>query len=238
MTCIYRPWILDSRVHPVKEALPGATGYSFPSGHTTNATDLFGGLALRYNLSKLFKILLIAGIFLVGFSRVYLGVHSVIDVTAAIILTLIVLLVFSKIYDMLEEKPNLDIIISSVIILLSILVFVYTLTKSYPLDYNSAGKLIMDPAQVTLDTFKYVGLAIGVFLSWPIERRYINFLSEGTYKRKILRFICGLIPLIIIKKGTIQLVGKNPYGEFLEYLLMMIFIMIIYPKIIKSLQNQ
>ena len=31
---IPRPWILDPEFKAVESALPGATGYSFPSGHT------------------------------------------------------------------------------------------------------------------------------------------------------------------------------------------------------------
>ena len=55
VACVYRPWILDSRVYPVNEAIPGATGYSFPSGHTTTATTMFAGLVLRGKFSKTFK---------------------------------------------------------------------------------------------------------------------------------------------------------------------------------------
>ena len=50
--CINRPWILDSRVQPVKDALPSAQGYSFTSGHTTNGTVIFAGTALRKKLPK------------------------------------------------------------------------------------------------------------------------------------------------------------------------------------------
>lgn len=139
---------------------------------------------------------------------------------------------------MLDEKPNLNIIISSVAIIIGILILIYTMTKSYPLDYNSAGKLIVDPAIMTIDTYKYVGLGVGVFLSWPIERRYIKFSTEGTLKRKILRFICGLIPLIIIKKCLSPLLGDDPLGGFLQFFVVMIFIMLIYPIIIKLFQKR
>lgn len=49
---IYRPWILDSRVKPVEEALKTATGYSFPSGHCANAASFFGGLFIRGNYKR------------------------------------------------------------------------------------------------------------------------------------------------------------------------------------------
>ena len=41
-----RPWKLDSSFKAVESALPEATGYSFPSGHTQSITALFGTLAL------------------------------------------------------------------------------------------------------------------------------------------------------------------------------------------------
>lgn len=134
VACVYRPWILDSRVHPVKEAIPGATGYSFPSGHTTTATTMFAGLVLRGKFSKPLNIALITCLILVGFSRNYVCVHSVLDVIFGFIFTFIVLLIISKLFDKLEEKPNLDIIISCVGIVISILIVIYALTKSYPMD--------------------------------------------------------------------------------------------------------
>ena len=38
---IPRPWILDPSFSPVESAVPAATGYSFPSGHTQGGTCLF-----------------------------------------------------------------------------------------------------------------------------------------------------------------------------------------------------
>ena len=40
--CVYRPWIRDSRIVPAGKAIVTATGYSFPSGHTTTAAPLAG----------------------------------------------------------------------------------------------------------------------------------------------------------------------------------------------------
>ena len=50
--CVYRPWIRDTRILPYGDSKTAATGYSFPSGHTTRATAMFGGSAikiLKYN---------------------------------------------------------------------------------------------------------------------------------------------------------------------------------------------
>ena len=236
--CVYRPWILDSRIHPVKEAISGATGYSFPSGHTTTATTFFGGTVLRGKLTKPLSIVLIICLVLVGFSRNYLGVHSILDVIFGMIFTLIVLLIFSKLFDKLEERPNLDIIISIVGILISILIVLFAITKSYPLDYDAAGKLLVDPAKLTLDTFGNAGLAVGTFLSWPIERRLIKFSIDGTTETKIIRFIIGFICLQLIITVMLPILGDSAVGKFSGNFLISLFIILIYPTFIKFFQNR
>ena len=74
-----RPWVLDPGFHPVESAVPDATGYSFPSGHTQSCTSLFGTLGFFTRKLSL-RILCGCMIFLIGFSRMYLGCHTPQDV--------------------------------------------------------------------------------------------------------------------------------------------------------------
>ena len=193
---------------------------------------------LRGKLSKGLSIVLIICLLLVGFSRNYLGVHSVLDVIFAIIFTLIVLFIFSKLFDKLDNNPNLDIIISVVGIIISILVVIFAMVKSYPLDYDAAGKLIVDPIILTIDTFKYAGFAVGIFFSWPIERRFIKFTTDGTLETKVLRFICGFIGLQFIINVILPLIGETHLGGFLQYFILMVFAIIIYPIIFKFFESR
>ena len=50
--CIYRPWIRDARVVPYGNSMVSATGYSFPSGHSTWATSIFGHIGYWLNKNK------------------------------------------------------------------------------------------------------------------------------------------------------------------------------------------
>lgn len=56
-----------------------ATGYSFPSGHTQGAGSFYGAMAI-YIKKKVMYIIAIIMIILIGFSRLYLGVHYPKDV--------------------------------------------------------------------------------------------------------------------------------------------------------------
>ena len=73
-------------------------GFGYPSGHSINAAVFFGMCAimvLRYSTNKSLKIGLTAfaiiSIFLVGLSRIYLGVHTVTDVIGGYIAGIVVI---------------------------------------------------------------------------------------------------------------------------------------------------
>ena len=112
------------------------------------------------------------------------------------------------------------------------------MVKSYPLDYDAAGKLIVDPVILTIDTFKYAGFAVGIFFSWPIERRFIKFTTDGTLETKVLRFICGFIGLQFIINVILPLIGETHLGGFLQYFIIMVFVIIIYPIIFKFFESR
>jgi len=61
--------------------------YGFPSGHTMAATIFWGALALWYPVARArVRIVTVAGIVsLVGFSRLLLGVHFLVDIIAAVV---------------------------------------------------------------------------------------------------------------------------------------------------------
>ena len=76
---IPRPWVKDPNFTIVESARAEATGYSFPSGHTQNAFAVFGSPA-RFFKNTALRIIFIFLIALTAFSRMYVGVHTPLDV--------------------------------------------------------------------------------------------------------------------------------------------------------------
>ena len=84
--------LLFERDRP-EEGLVIATSFSFPSGHTANSTAFYGFLAFLIFIRlprKRQKIILLLSVsfflFLMGFSRIYLGVHFTSDVLGGYIM--------------------------------------------------------------------------------------------------------------------------------------------------------
>ena len=105
IACVYRPWILDSRIAPASGALGGATGYSFPSGHTVMSGTTFGSIAWRVRRKlPVVAVVLVVIVLLEAFLRMFLGVHTPQDVLAALAESLLVVLLGSFAYDRYEVR--------------------------------------------------------------------------------------------------------------------------------------
>ena len=87
---IPRPWVLDPNFTIVESAREAATGYSFPSGHTQCAAGLWGGIA-RSAKKRSVQIGGTVLVLLVALSRMYLGVHTPLDVLVSLGIALVVI---------------------------------------------------------------------------------------------------------------------------------------------------
>ena len=93
-----------SRTRPIDINLIEETGYSYPSGHSLTAMALYGFiiyLIYTSNLNKRSKLIYITFfsclIFVVGLSRIYLGVHFFTDVVGAFSFALSYLIIYISI---------------------------------------------------------------------------------------------------------------------------------------------
>lgn len=101
---------------PNVHQLISKTGYGFPSGHAMNGTAFIGLCAilfLQYSFKKTAKItiLLTASLFLllIGFSRIYLGVHNPSDVfagyAAGVCLCFLAMLIMNSL-DAIDQRDS------------------------------------------------------------------------------------------------------------------------------------
>ena len=89
---IPRPWVLDENFSILEEARAEAGGYSFPSGHTQSAVGTFGAIAASTRRKTVGIVCILLAV-LVGFSRMYVGVHTPADVLVGALLSVALIVI-------------------------------------------------------------------------------------------------------------------------------------------------
>jgi membrane-associated phospholipid phosphatase len=185
LACTYRPWVRSDAIHPTQGALKGATGYSFPSGHTQMASNTFGTIA-HYMKKAAITIVCAILIVLTALSRNILGVHTPQDVIVGLLIGISTIFIAEPIMRWGEEKEGNDLKLLVATIALCIVTTIIVLVKPYPTDYDASGSLLVDPVTMQADYFKTVGLLVGVMLGWFLERRYVNFTTPENRDIKVM----------------------------------------------------
>ncbi|MBQ0070669.1 MAG: phosphatase PAP2 family protein [Spirochaetales bacterium] len=198
-----------------------ATGFAFPSGHTTSASSLFGTLS-RFVGKTWGKVLLLLIPVLVGLSRLYLGAHWPLDVIVGLALGLFFAFYgydwFSKLYDN-EEK------FYSFMKKASCILGVTSLFSIVLLQFFHASEFIWK------DFMEGSAMALGVTLSFPLERKHVHFTAPKTLKDKLLVFLVGTV-IGIGLWFVLRSIPVLPYlFKFLGYFFLIIFVGYLYPLI-------
>lgn len=229
--CVYRPWIRDSRVKPLESVMSGASGYSFPSGHATNAGSTYFPLAYKYKKHKALVIMSIVMVALTMFSRNFVGVHTLTDVVVGALIGIVSSFIIIKVEKYIKENPNKDIYLLIFATLIVIGILLYVSYKSYPIDYVD-GKILVDPEKMKRNSFTCPGLFYGTVVAWFLERRYLKLDISGTTYQKIMRCVIGTFLLIawqnIIVSGIGGLVNTHFFSFILQVFEPIIFV-VLYP---------
>jgi len=197
-----------------------ATGYSFPSGHTTGAASFYFSLAYTYK-KRAISILCALAIFFVAISRMYLGVHWPIDVFAGLALgiggTAFLYPIFEKLYDNKERLISVTLIVGLISTVLGV-VLVLTIESG------------MSDAVGYTDVMKLLSLLGGGYVGFSLAQKYLDYKTDGPRNKTITRFIIGLI-LIIAIQGSKAFLPDHMVVGFLRYFVTGFWITYLYPLI-------
>lgn len=224
---IPRPWVLDPEFEIVESAREAATGYSFPSGHTQNAFASFGSLA-AWTKRRTLRVLCIAAVILVAFSRMYLGVHTPLDVGVAFAMGLVLTLALLPLFRNIEEHPGRMYGLIAGMIVLCVVYLLYVELWPFP-----AGVDAENLASARENGYKLLGAASGMLLSFYLDRKYICFDVKAPLAGQILKCVLGLAIVLAIKSGLkaplAALLGGSGAADAARYFLIVLFAAGIWP---------
>lgn len=168
-----------------------ATGYSFPSGHTQGSAAFYSSIAI-YLKKRWLYILMAIIIILIGFSRLYLGVHYPKDVIVGGILGVLTSVVCYKLYNKFDNKLMLYGI--------TFIIFVPALLFARSPDF-----------------VKGLGSYLGFFLGMLVEKKYVNFTLDIPKSKKVLRVVVGVIILAALQYGLKAVFPSGLVFSFIRY---------------------
>ena len=233
---IPRPWIKDPNFTVVEGAKEAATGYSFPSGHTQSSVGLFGGIA-RANKYKPARITAIVLCVLVPVSRMYLGVHTFQDVIVSTVIGLALVFVGYPLFKKAEEKPLIMYILMGVFALIAVALLVFVTVCKFPSEVYLAEN-VHNLESALKNAYTLLGCAVGVFVVYFVESKYIKFSTKAVWWAQILKVVLGLGLVILVKEvlraPLDMLFNGHLIARAIRYFFVVIVAGIVWPLIFKN----
>lgn len=162
-----------------------AQGYSFPSGHSTNGACIYGYMPFRWK-HVAFKVCAFVLPFLIGLSRVMLGVHYPTDVIFGWLMGYGIMLIVVLIQRLVKRQW----IVNLIIFVISLAGIFYCRSEDY---------------------FSSLGVMAGLFLAIPFEDRFVKFENTRKPLQCVLRLVGGFAGF-----GLLDVLLKLPFpSDFL-----------------------
>jgi len=222
---ISRPWVQDPNFTIVEKARAEATGYSFPSGHTQSAAATLLAPALMTKKRGL-KIALWALYLLVPISRMYLGVHTPLDVGVSLVLGLALVFALRPLFR--EDAPRRMYALLCGMLALTLLYIAYVELWRFPADIEAENL-----AHGTKNAYTLFGAVAGMLLAYWLDQRYVHFSTEGSLPAQIVKCVLGLaltIGLRVALKSPLNaLLNGSPAASALRYFIMVVFAAGVWP---------
>lgn len=220
-----RPYWIDRQVI----AYSSEHSFGFPSGHAMNATSVWGLLAASLK-KKIAPMVAILAIFLIGISRIYLGVHFLSDVLAGWLLGSLLLLLYIRL-----EKPITAWVqrlsFSRFVIYISLIAIAMIALNAMIVQLNLNWQIppqwveisaVTDPSgeidPMSLDgTITNAAIFFGLSIGAMWTKRHGGFDTRGILIKKIARFVVGLTGVLLFWAGLDTLFPAG--ADFLGYTL-------------------
>jgi len=197
--------------------------FGLPSGHSQNAASVFGLLS-TFTRHKWLKGVVYFTILMVAFSRLFLGVHSLLDIVLGLTIGLLLLWAFlsleekvAKAFNALSVLPRVLVAfgISLALILLGALIISLSGDTSLPAAWVQNAHLAHPQEEIspfsldglTTSASALFGIIVGGI--WVTQKSGYNARS-GSLLKHVLRFAMGIVGVLIIWMGLGELF---PHGE-------------------------
>jgi membrane-associated phospholipid phosphatase len=206
---VQRPFLLDKDIVPIRPET--ATGYSFPSGHTQSMSSLSTAVAAAFRKKWLYIAAPLL-ILLMALSRMYLGVHTLLDVAVGAVVGTGWVFAANWIFTAAAKRKR------QVLLLLMLV----------PM---AVGMIFVQ----TNDYYKIAGTFTSFIIGYLLDIRYIRYDVKGRPLQRVLKFLIGMVVLMVLKTALKPLLGESLAADYSRYLLLGFWITVFAPMLFRVL---
>ena len=221
---IPRPWIVDKNFTILEQAREAASGYSFPSGHTQSAVGTFGALAYSTK-NKWVRWCCILIAVLVPFSRMYIGVHTPLDVFVSVAIALILIVILEP-FVLQRYHRGLPFLIG-LMVLIGCAFMAFVQLYPFPADIDSHNL-----ESGLKNAYTLCGSLAGLLVVYIVDEKWLKFPTKAPLWAQFVKVIVGLGLILAVKSGLKDplnaLLGEG-LGRSVRYCLIVISAGIIWP---------
>ena len=193
ITCrIPRPWVRDPDFTIVEAARAEATGYSFPSGHSTSSVGTFGVIATEGRRLWL-RLIAVALCFLIPLTRLYLGVHTPADVLVGSAISLLFIILLRPVVYHQDGKHMPKLL--ALMLALSAAFVAYIELFPFPADADPDNL-----ASAVKNSYTLLGALAGMLVVYRVDRQR-DFSTEAPFGAQVLKVLLGLALVLAVKEG-------------------------------------
>lgn len=224
---IPRPWVLDENFTIVESARAGATGYSFPSGHTQSIVSTLGAIHLTTQY-RVVRWLCVLGVILVPFSRMYLGVHTPLDVGVSFVVAIALVGGLYPVFSGEERFHAAAKWVLAALVLLSAAYTAYVLLSPFGADVDAENL-----AHGVKNAYTLLGCSLGFVVAYFYDEKVLHFDTRAPFWGQVGKAVLGLALLMAVRAGLKTPLNALFHGHdaanALRYFLMVVFAACIWP---------
>ena len=207
---IPRPWVIDPEFEIVESAREAATGYSFPSGHTQSAGTVFGMIAM-WMKKRWVTVTCIVIVLLVGFSRMYLGVHTPYDVGVSLATSLLTVVGVTALCERAKTGKQKAVLSAGMVGFVLVLVLYVMLAPK-----RAANVAEFDTHGVE-NAWKLLGSMVGLVIAWYMDERYTRFETKAPMLVQVIKLALGFALVMAIKGGLKPVLNSLLNGSYVAH---------------------
>lgn len=221
---IPRPWVLDENFTILEQAREAATGYSFPSGHTQTAVGTFGSIAYTTK-NRVIKYLCVAICILVPISRMYIGVHTLLDVAVASAIAVLLVYFLRPVAG--EKGGKLMPWLLSGMIVCAGAFWAFVEYFPFPADMDAHNY-----ASGLSSAYKFLGAIVAFAVVYIVDKKWLHFEVKAVWWAQIIKVAVGFALVLAVKSGLkapINALMGESVGAAVRYFLIVIVAGTVWP---------